>query len=1050
MSRHTGELWVRKPTETLQYHVEGETKTVFPEPHALVLDENIKDGDLVSLAYKNGKTGVVRTNSSDIKRVYGFARITNRDPEMDLPGEGELVEEESVIEVQTYGAIRLPFSSFTYDPTPSDVGMGIFAVTPEEYAYRRGTTSEPGKCTLSRFEATTFGGNIIEVGVVREIDTENEYVTAKVIIGGDSRGPVGLTEVEYQTNQLIPTENTPRVYAYVSNEEPRNHREVVEWHIDSAFSLDNLNDSWLAFDMFFATPEGRSRTQKRTLVIYFTTDTSAEGRQEIRDDILENGLRDSQSGSIRKTIPSINAEGPFEVKDEDSIALVEIPPGGTGASRRDLLSAVISSVDSALENIFDYDDDFDPRFKLTITNDVLEKGDKIATGEDEEKTLPSAQEDFTLIFETKNSKDGDNERGGIIYFYRNPYLRNEDPGIEMKHYITRYGQLETPEDEFRVVPADRRRFLDANSSNADKLVTLAGALASPIPTTDPRVYVHRGANVMMQKMGLIDGFEELKVGKKVYLGNNGHVTQRPQDILYDEYLVELGVAKNENQIDLRLGTPQVKATTRDSIPVGVIVPRAYDLSKDPPEPSDPPPGFLELEGQTLQSEEYPDLYYALTGESPGEFSPALILHNDPSHLIKAYSFNLYPDTATPEIPVQARRYETPWHIIDGSNVSPDGNTIHIPHALGASLRDVIGYVVISATDASGGPGDLGRPMADAPEVIMYPGYGSDEGDFFGFQFEEQTMDDIRARIGGNGLRVSVGDSLLNVTSTNVSEFMDGAQNFSAKFVIYKIENIYDFKDDRLIKKANEFWYDHRRRYYWDDDVEVHGVRATTKPDEGTLIRRDENERAQVSFPYEYTEADGYADSAITSTADDPDITNKEYVDNMDQANRNWTDNNLQTHKDTEDEGIHGSSYTEEGNKLMHRSSDGRSRVADPDHRKDATNKGYVDDADDTLQSNINTLDDYVKNDLQEDLVQDHIDTTSEGIHGSTVSAGGNRLIIRDSNGNAYVAYPIENGHIATKEYVDDEVSGLDQRRRENLVVPTEEPDELEDGSIWVE
>lgn len=53
----------------------------------------------------------------------------------------------------------------------------------------------------------------------------------------------------------------------------------------------------------------------------------------------------------------------------------------------------------------------------------------------------------------------------------------------------------------------------------------------------------------------------------------------------------------------------------------------------------------------------------------------------------------------------------------------------------------------------------------------------------------------------------------------------------------------------------------------------------------------------------------------------------------------------------------------------------------------------------------------------------HMDATS-GIHGATSSATANRLIIRDSNGQASVADPTSASHIATKGYVDGLVGPL--------------------------
>jgi len=1030
MSRKTGEMWVRRPTETLQYHVDGQTKTVFPEPYATVLDEGIEDGDLVSMVWAADleKPGVVRTDNTTTDRAYGFARLEKRDPELDP--HGALVRGETVIEIQTYGQFEVSFSHFTEDPVHDDIGLGILAVSPQEYDYRRQDGAKPGKITVSRTQATTFGGSVIETGTLSDIDTVNEIATIKVLISGDSRGPVGLTEVEYVSNQIIPTNNTPRIFAYVNNEEPKNHREVFEWHIPDGFALSNFNNAWFALDMFFAHPEDRDNRQKRTLVIYFTTQTDTSSLQ---DDIMANGLTDFTPGATRHTVPSVNNEGRFFLKNEDSIAFITIP-----GARNQLFADMIDAINGTMQSVFDYDGTFDPRLRVKVTDDVLEKGNSIAT-DDTSGSLDN-NEDYTLVFETRNSTITGAEQGAVAYIYRSPWIKDQ---IEFRHYISQYGKLKT-DDEFRVVPADRRRHVDGNSSDAPKLVTLAGVLSTPLPMPDQEIFIHRGANVMMQKMGTIDGFSNLKPGRKVYLGYNGHVTQASHDIKFDEYMVEIGVARSETEIDIRISDARLKSTTRDSMPVGVIIPRAYDLSQDPPVPADPPPGFLALEGQTVPAEEYPDLFYALTGEMPHEHSPDITLHDDPSHIIKAHSFNLFPDTATPELPVQSRRAETAWTIIDGAALGDEGPQLTIPHRLKTSIRDIIGYAVISVTENTGAPGDQTYPEAGAPQIIVYPGYGSDGSEFFGFQFNEQGMDSIIAKVGNNGLKVAHDGSLYNVTAAQAANLFAGAENFVIKFVIYKIENIYDFKDDRLIDKANEFWYDHRRRYFWDDEVEVHGVSAATLPTGSTLIRRSSDGRAKVVLPIE-----------------GEDIANKTYVDDLveatDQANRTWTENNLDAHADTETEGIHGSSYSPEGGKLAHRNGDGRTQVANPDNPLDATNKGYVDDIRDTLQDNldtaesdlqdqIDTLDDFTRNDLEGNKVDPHIANENEGVHGSAVGAEVGKLIHRDSSGRAKVNDPAVDLDIANKKYVDEREAVMTSRVR----LPIGQPAEIDDGDLWLE
>jgi len=812
--------------------------------------------------------------------------------------------------------------------------------------------------------------------------------------------------------------------------------------------MSDFNGSWLAFDMFFGFPE-RDEMQKRTMVLYFTTETTGSGRDAIAADILENGLEDTQSNIIH-SVPSINGDGKFRVKDEQSIVFVDV--AGIGTSRPSLMSNMLSSIQGALQEIFDYGSEhggIDVRFKATVYDDLLEQGNESTN---ENIVTLNDTDRYTLVFETIAPSISEAENGGILYIYRNPWLKET---IESNHYTSRFGQLRT-DNEFRIVPADRRKFVDGNSADAPKLVTLAGVLSSPLPSTVTDVIVHRGQQTMMQKLGTIGGFSNLEKGKKVYLGYNGHVTQRPQDIVFDEYVVEIGVARSDTEIDVRLGDAELKSTTRDTMPVSTIVPRAYDLSQEPPVAAEPPPGFLALEGQKLKAEEYPDLYRALTGEDAHEHSPMIVLHNDPSHIIKAFSFNLFPDTATPELPVQARRYETPWQRISGDQVYaydlPNDplqgdwtSEVLIPHGLTTSIRDTIGYVVLSVTDQSGSPTDAyDYPIPNAPQFIMYPGFGSDGTSTFGFQFQEHSMNTLIAKLAGNGLKVVHDGSLTNVEAHTAEQIMAGAENWVAKFVIYKIENIYDFKDDRLVQKANKFWYDHQRRYYWDDDVEVHGVRATTIPDEGTLIRRDENKRAQVDFPYDFIDVEEittagtytYTDAAIESTeTDEKDITNKDYVTALDTANRNWT----QGHIDRNEEGIHGSSYEVLANRLIHRDNEGRAQVGDPDHDKDAVNKQYLISIQTIIEGNIS--------ELQDDLgdLQEYVDTEV-------------------NNAISTLQQDLEDGIQEAKDYTDEMVLGLEgdiEANPDTLVQRDEEgktrirlfdfaPTTIGDGDIWLE
>ena len=70
--------------------------------------------------------------------------------------------------------------------------------------------------------------------------------------------------------------------------------------------------------------------------------------------------------------------------------------------------------------------------------------------------------------------------------------------------------------------------------------------------------------------------------------------------------------------------------------------------------------------------------------------------------------------------------------------------------------------------------------------------------------------------------------------------------FCYKVVAYKIENIYDFKDDHMIQKANDYWYTHRMKLYSNNSDVVHGVTASDSAGANTLCRRSASDEIEAS------------------------------------------------------------------------------------------------------------------------------------------------------------------------------------------------------------
>ena len=834
MPRLDGEMWVRKPTETLQFHINGQTKTVFPEAYDVAKSASIVHGSLLSIE----ENGVNLTDNTSHKKSIGFARIASGVTDPNLP-DVTITPDVTEIEIQTYGRIDIPFTQFTSDLTAADIGKGIYAAASDQFVYKRGA-GKLGGLTVDRTEAMAYNGAIIECGTVTAVDGDSAIID--VSLGGDSLGPAGTTQVEYTSNQLIGTRNTPRLYTYITNTQAKEHEERFEFYLPDAYTLSDLEDYWIAMDMFFGNPAGQDSTQKKTLVLYFTAETDAPTLANTATALRASGLGDE---TTPKTIPSINAEGKFKIGTAPNaeIVFVTIPSPGVD-DRKTLINNLVEAVESVLGTMFDYSAVEDRRLVVTA-EDFDGAGHSYSTlnvEASEASTLVNA-DDYRITFETVAATIGGAENGGILYIYHNPAFADE---VITGHDLITYGELATGTGEYKVVPADRRRYVDTIMNDSPKLVNLVGALASPLPAQTPSTYIFRGQQVLLQKMGIVGGFSDLTVGEKVYLGYNGHVTQMPADITYDEYMVELGVAKSTTEIDLLIADPRLKSTTRDPIPVGVVSPRPVNYGGGYGET---PPGFLALDGSFINPLEYPDLYYILQGSYPDENTADLQLADDDSNMIKAYSFSLYPNTATPEVPVSSRRKETSWRVLSGNTIDGTESFINVDHKLLTSVRDIVGYVLISVTDTAGAVGDIVSPISDAPQMILYPGFDSDSSDnVYGCQFEDDSLKRFKFRVANNGLRVinPSTDAMISVTTANASLIDASAVRFCYKVVAYKIENIYDFKDDHMIQKANDYWYTHRMKLYSNNSDVVHGVTASDSAGANTLCRRSASDEIEAS------------------------------------------------------------------------------------------------------------------------------------------------------------------------------------------------------------
>ena len=229
-----------------------------------------------------------------------------------------------------------------------------------------------------------------------------------------------------------------------------------------------------------------------------------------------------------------------------------------------------------------------------------------------------------------------------------------------------------------------------------------------------------------------------------------------------------------------------------------------------------PPGFVvmhdvDADGNpigtkfTVTPENYVDLYNFLQPQLDPTETGLIEITGDMSRMIKVYGFEQYP--ANPEVPVSARRYETDWTVIAGNDLGNGaGVPLEIPHKLSARMQDMIGYVLVSVTDEAGvAAGDSAFPMTNAAQVMVYPYINSNNG----FQFEANSSQQVSAFVADGGIEFYVNGTLRNTAIADPSLIQAGATAVVVKFALYKIEHVYDFKDDRLITKVENYWYNHK-------------------------------------------------------------------------------------------------------------------------------------------------------------------------------------------------------------------------------------------------
>lgn len=320
----------------------------------------------------------------------------------------------------------------------------------------------------------------------------------------------------------------------------------------------------------------------------------------------------------------------------------------------------------------------------------------------------------------------------------------------------------------KVVKADRR----TTTLKTDVVGFIIGASsgfggALPADTT-----------VLVQKIGLLDGFSGLTPGKAVYADIDGAVVQNPAALsYYSDTLIPVGTAHSATAIAVMV---ESGVNNLDSVPIGSI--------KALPPTATPEYGYLECDGTTLNSvanPEYAALYdvIGLTfgGTGANDFDLPDLTGSTPGFQMKYLPFY---QITPPETPIF--KLQTDWTEYDVATMP----TIDIETTVfGANvpLEELVVDVYVTN-------GSVTRKLEPQPVVHTYENTGIFY-ERFGYQVAQITPGFIQLQIADDGLAYFD-------TSTNDYVSVDG---WEYKIIIYKAERWNRFYDYQADDKLYELW-----------------------------------------------------------------------------------------------------------------------------------------------------------------------------------------------------------------------------------------------------
>jgi hypothetical protein len=609
MAAVNGEAWLSGlgtaegiKNEDLEYKVNDRVRTLHPVSVYKAADNSIKRGHLVSIDIGGVAAHddyIVKTDTSIHKKSIGVALAT-------ASAEGDLIPVLS-LGLFYYSEVYAGSQDLYFLSPPAGQTTITNANAKGNILYAGPTA---GTVTFSRQEAALNGRNIIEIGQVTSVNTDSvttppgtyKIVGVEISMEGDGRGPIGITQLEYNLGEdVLLYSNDHKVFALGKESTDRVFKYQITFRKIADYTT--LADKWFII---------RSRVKGVGFYFYDTTD----GGEPIALVNRMNALFPPTDHGDKFTYIGIN------------VGVATITGFYQSSVSRPWFTSGASYICNAIRNaIIANVSGFLSANSSANVMDVYSQPTEGADGGD--AYLP-------VIFYMTTAAAGSAEvKGGPIEIEFSTGLHGADAGYLIEDSLDGTDMTYSIQ-KGNYVTAGKAVLADRTDVNK---IDIVGLLVS----TDLESKLDYNTVAFFQKQGIIDDFaaSTFTAGDRLFLDSEGNLTANftSYNVSPFDYIVEIGHAKDDQTLDIYIGQ-NLTSRERD-LPIGAIDRLPVGISTENY-------GYLPADGSEVSQTTYADLYavygtqFNTGGETAGNFRLPNLNGDGGQYQIKALAYGTQP------------------------------------------------------------------------------------------------------------------------------------------------------------------------------------------------------------------------------------------------------------------------------------------------------------------------------------------------------------------------------------------------------------------------